>query len=99
VPAYTAPMARRFPLALLFLSFSFIAFARGRAVGPGANDCTYGVLDRPEWANRLALDETDVYYFDDTAATLNRVSKNGGTRTELAFLPEFLLLDLIVDRR
>jgi hypothetical protein len=84
-------------LLLLLLALPAIVEAKGRAVGPGARDCFYGVIDRPEWANEIALDETDVYYFDDFASTLNRVPKNGGARTELAYLPTFLVLDLIVD--
>jgi hypothetical protein len=83
--------------AVLLFFVPLAAEAKGRAVGPGARDCGYGVIDEPGWANWIALDAANIYYYDEFDFTVYRVSKSGGARTPLAFLYGFTILDIDVD--
>ncbi len=89
--------ARTLLCVFVLLLIPFSAEAKRRAVNPGGRDCSYGVIDHPEWANWVAVDASDVYYYDEFDFTVYRVAKGGGVRTPLAFVYGLLILDLTVD--
>jgi hypothetical protein len=90
------PNFRALVLAAVLL-VPFVAHAKGRAVGPGAGDCAFGVIVRPGFVSWIAIDATDVYYFDENDSTVYRVSQRGGVRTPLALVEGYVVVDLIVD--
>lgn len=85
---------------LLFLLIANVSFAARRhaALPGGAGRCLYGPIADEAYVFRIAVDATDVYYFDFTGPAVYRVPKNGGLQTLLAVIdPRFFVTDLVVD--
>jgi hypothetical protein len=86
-------------LAVLFLAVPLLAAKRRSVTSPGGTGCGVpAVIDpRATAATWVAIDETNVYYFDDADRAVYRISKNGGQRTELAELEGFVVFDIALD--